>query len=163
MSKGGQQADPSELLAGLGERMGMPGLKLDAKGTCQLVFDGMWVLTIIHAPARQALLLDCVASPLGHSVDRSTEVLAAALRANFMGQAAAGGWLCIGPDQRAHLQWQTPLAQTTAEQLAAAVSALLQTAETWSQRWASSPGAGLAPSQHPTEMTSRGLPNMMRV
>lgn len=144
------QADPADPVAGLisalGERLGMPGLKLDAKGTCQLVFDGTWVVTVVHAPARQALVLDCVASPLGASIDRSTEALAAALRGNFMGQATAGGWLCIGPDQRAHLQWQTPLAGATAAQVAAALSALLQSAETWAPRWSQGSVAGTNPA-----------------
>lgn len=148
----------SGLITALGEQLGMPGLKLDAKGTCQLVFDETWVVTVVHAPARQSLVLDCVASPLGASIERSTDALAAALRGNFMGQATAGGWLCIGPDGRAHLQWQTPLAGVTAAQVAAALSALLQSAETWSPRWSQGSVSDTRPAA-----SHQPPPHMLRV
>ncbi|MBS1196613.1 MAG: hypothetical protein H6R18_398 [Proteobacteria bacterium] len=146
-------------LGELGAKIGIPSLKFDSAGCCQLAFDSRWLVTMIHAPAVQRLVLSCLLS----SSDglNNARTLVSMLRANFLGSGCAGGSLGVSPDGKPCLQYQLAYAELGEQVLLARIESLLDQAELWSERLQrgesdSAPGAektkhglidgGLAPS-----------------
>jgi hypothetical protein len=130
------------LLAELGERLGMPGLRLDAGGACQLVFDQRWLVTLLHERSAGRLSLYCALGPAGQPEHLGTQTMADLLRANFLGQGCAGGALSFGPDGRAYLQLSLNLADAGAQDLHNRLETLLNQCETWSERLQRGEGSG---------------------
>lgn len=117
-------------LSELGQRLGMPALRPDAAGCCQLLFDGRWLVTLALAPGGQHLWLHCPLTCAGP--DLPADALALLLQGNFMGTGCGGGAFAIGPDGRVYLQQQ--IERQGAGELHNRIEALLNMAETWAQR-----------------------------
>lgn len=135
-------------LSELGALIGIPALKFDTAGYCQLAFDKHHLVTVICAPAMQRLVLAC---PL---VQADTLLSAAAhdtmLQANFMGCGCAGGSLGIAPDGRPCLQFFLAFAEIDGQTLLSHIDTLLDQAEIWSERIQRSethPAAGTRPHE----------------
>ena len=120
------------LLCELGKRIGIPGLKLDADSSCQLVFDQRWVVTLVFSAARKRWLISCPLSDRHVSIVPSSQ--AAMLRANFMGAGCAGGCLAVSPDGRPFLHMQLAHSETSESLLLETVESLLNQAERWAER-----------------------------
>ncbi|WP_263768611.1 type III secretion system chaperone [Propionivibrio soli] len=123
---------PDSTINELGTLIGVPGLKLDGNGCCQLAFDGRWLVTLAHVPGAQRWLLSCPLTDGRQTVPHGSQT--AMLRANFMGAGSGGGFLCIAPDGKPCLQFQLPLAETTGQHLLDQLEGLLNLAETWAER-----------------------------
>lgn len=95
----------------LGQQMGLPTLTLDAQGSCQLVFDQRWVVTLLHDGAADALGLHCPLGEPGQAPRLPSRVLCQLLSANFMGQCTGGMHITLAPDQRLYLHASWPLTQ----------------------------------------------------
>lgn len=129
------QAEP--LITELGVGLGMPGLKLDADGSCQLVFDQRWVLTLLADGRHQRFLLNCpLCSPqqLDHL---PTSILRALLENNFVGRGfgSAQCSVSIAPDRRVYLQHGLPFQDAADGGLSRALEMLLNQAEAWLTRF----------------------------
>lgn len=137
-------ADP--LIAELGARMGMAGLRLGAAGTCQLVFDQRWVVTVIADSHRNRFLLNCPLCTPQQMDQLPAAVLRTLLEANFMGRGMGGPQLSlsIAPDRRAYLQFQLFWQEAAHGGLHNALELLLNQAETWAARLAQPPSGGAA-------------------
>lgn len=123
----------------LGQALGLPQLKPDAQGLCQLVFDGRWLVTFAHLAAMGRMVLSCPIGP-AHAIGPDTQT--AMLRAGFMGQGCGGGQLVIAPDGRPHVQMHLGQGETTPAMVTAALENLLTQAETWSERLSRSESSG---------------------
>ena len=121
------------VLADLGERIGIAGLRLDAAGACQLVFDQRWLVTLLHVPQQAGVALNCPVTAAGHAEQLGAKALRAMLRAGFHG-AGSGTTLAIGPDDRAYLQRLLPVTGRRGDALHQALEQLLDLAETWAER-----------------------------
>lgn len=121
-----------EVLAGLGARMGIPGLRLDADSSCQLVFDQRWVVTLVFAAARSRWLLSCPLAERHGAITPGSQV--AMLRANFLGSGSGGGWLAVAPDGRPFLHMQVSQSEASETVLLDVVESLLNQAERWTER-----------------------------
>lgn len=137
------RAAADALLLALGERLGMPALALDAGGACQLVFDGRWLVTLLHHAAGGRLLLHCPVS----APDPSAEALRLLMEANFMGRASGRGSFALGPDRRACFQIELPLALADAAQLQQGLEQLLDLAAVWAPRLERAAGVGTSPAR----------------
>ena len=122
------------VLQDLGERLGMPGLRLDEAGACQLLFDQRWLVTLVHVPPLASLGLHCPVTGAGEADRLPAASLLAMLKASFQGQGAGGATLCIGPGQRAYLQRVMQLPEPGAARVQQALEQLLNFAETWAER-----------------------------
>jgi hypothetical protein len=138
----------NELLAGLGQHLGMQGLRLDAAGCCQLVFDQRWLVTLMHQGAISRIALHCPVSSAQSAQGLGTAALLAMLQANFLGRGTGRCQLSICTEGRACLLLELALAETDNSVLVHALEQLLNQAETWSQ-WLESGfnAAAAAPSQ----------------
>lgn len=136
-------------LATLGERLGIPGLRLSPEGICQLVFEQRWAVTLVHDAALHQLVLHCPLCAPAQASALSAATLRGLLQANFMGQGCGGGQLAMAPDERIYLQWTVALAD--AASLDNALESLLNQAERWSQRLQAGdpPAAAADPAPHP--------------
>lgn len=123
-------------LSDLGERMGMPGLRLDKAGACQLLFDQRWLVTVTDLPQFCGVGLHCAVTTAGDAPRLGASALLAMLRASFQGSGAGGATLCVGPDQRAYLQRVVPLPDADCGRVQNALEQLLDHAEAWSDRLA---------------------------
>lgn len=112
-----------------GRVLGITGLAPAAAGVCQLVFDGKYVLHLLHVGARDLMLLSCQLDEVACGPVQA----ALMARANFM-QAGRGAVLCQGPDSQAYLQIAVPLAECSGQVLLDATEALLDQADIWSER-----------------------------
>lgn len=131
------------LLQELGARMGIPGLRLDDAGCCQLAFDQQWLVTLVWVPQRERLVLHCPIAAPSVTAGLPAATLQAMLQANFLGRGAgAGGLLAVGTDQRACVQWELPLPGAEPAALYNGLEALLHTAERWAQRLQQAPTGG---------------------
>ncbi|HZY20482.1 MAG TPA: type III secretion system chaperone [Ramlibacter sp.] len=126
-------------LRDFGERLGMPGLRLDDQGCCQLLFDQRWLLTLALEPGGAGLWLQCPVTLPGQAEALGGAALMSLLRASFLGGATGGvgSGAAAGPDGRIYLQRPVPLADGAA--LHHAVERMLDLAETWSERLAGGP------------------------
>jgi hypothetical protein len=138
-------ASAEELLSDLGRRMGLPALRTNAAGVCQLLFDQRWLVTLVHSGSSPCMGLQCPITAPGAQLGESG--LLAMLQGSFLGAGAGGCTLCIGPDQRAYLQCFLPL-PAQPEQLSRTLEQLLNHAETWAERL-SHPVVPLRPTAAP--------------
>ena len=122
-----------ELLDDLGRHVGMPCLKLDAAGCCQLLFDQRWLVTLMGQSAASRIMLHCPISSAQSGQCFGPSTLRAMLEANFMGRGTGRCQLSICTEGRACLLLELALAQTDGPALVHAVEQLLNQAETWSQ------------------------------
>ncbi len=138
----------NELLAGLGQHLGMQGLRLDEAGCCQLVFDQRWLVTLMHQSAINRIALHCPFSSAQSAQGLGHAALLAMLQANFLGRGTGRCHLSICTEGRACLLLELALAETDNSVLVHALEQLLNQAETWSQ-WLESGfnAAAAAPSQ----------------
>lgn len=127
------------ILLELGSRMGLPGLRLDESGCCQLVFDRRWLVTCVVHPTGERMMLHCPISAPEAVAALDADMLTVLLRGNFMGCSACGGSLAIAPDQRVCVQYEIFLPATSVDGMQQAIERLLQAAETWSNRLACGP------------------------
>ncbi|MCW0211145.1 CesT family type III secretion system chaperone [Achromobacter veterisilvae] len=125
-------SDPffARILSELGQTLGIPALAPSEGGLCQLAFDGRHLVQIVEHGARAQILLSCA---VGGKMDGAQALLAA--QANFM-QAGGGVVACAAPDGRMHLQLGVARADCRADNLMAAIDALLNQAEAWEKRCA---------------------------
>lgn len=127
--------NPDHLIGALGTVMAMPGLRLSAAGTCQLLFDQRWLVTLVHDAATGMLWFHCPVGPAAPADTRlSASTLSDMLRGNFMGQGCGGGALSIGPDGRPYLHLHIPLADAKVQDLHEGLEALLDHCEVWARR-----------------------------
>jgi hypothetical protein len=138
--------DAEQLIADLGARMGIRGLSLGAAGTCQLVFDQRWVVTVAWEGARQRISLNCPLCTPQQLERLPARALRAMLEGNFMGRGSAGAVLSVAPDRRAYLQLPVPLKEAVEGGLHNALELLLNQAETWAARLDAEPGDGPEPA-----------------
>lgn len=159
----------SELMTGLGQHLGMPGLQLDTSGCCQLLFDQRWLVTVVHQGALGRMALHCpVAS--AHAVQAlGAAALRAMLQANFMGRGTGRCQLAICTEGRACLLIELALVETDGPVLLQALEQLLNQAQTWAE-WmdraglvAARPGPAdtlaFAPLPHPVAARQRDWSN----
>ena len=141
------------ILLELGTRMGLPGLRTDDSGCCQLVFDRRWLVSCVVHPSGERMMLHCPITLPQALASLDAEMLTILLRGNFMGCSACGGSLAVAPDQRVCVQYEVMLPGSGVEGLQQALERLLQAAETWSNRL----------SQGPAPVSGRRLagPNLM--
>jgi hypothetical protein len=124
----------SVVISELGARLGMQGLSLDTTGTCQLVFDQLWLVTISYNPSAQSLCLRCPVNVHCIPEHLGVDVLVFILQGNFSGAAANGITLAIGPDKRLYLQSLVLELQSDGQVLQNSLEELLNHAEIWSER-----------------------------
>jgi len=129
-------ADP--LLSELGCLIGLPALRFDAQGCCQLMFDERWLVTLVRHEPRRSWYLHCPISEADATQQLDTSVLRTMLQGNFMGRGVAGGTLAIGQDRQACVQCELPFAEADARSLLDAVERLLASAQAWAGRLRSS-------------------------
>ena len=122
---------PRKLIADLGSLIGIPSLASAADGSCQLMFDGRHVVTLVFVPALHKFVISC---PCEGDPTSDARVALLALEANFMGCASGGGCLSVGPDKRLHLQFHLGLAHLEAGDIMASIENLLNRVEAWSRR-----------------------------
>ena len=154
----------NELLADLGQHLGMQGLRLDAAGCCQLVFDQRWLVTFVHQGAINRLALHCPFGSVQRVQGLGNADLLAMLQANFLGRGTGRCQLSICTEGRACLLVELPLTETDNSVLVNALEQLLNQAETWSQ-WlerglnasAAAPSQPLPPQSHLHSSFSAGL------
>ena len=122
-----------ELLDELGQSVGMPCLKLDVAGCCQLLFDQRWLVTLMSQSAASRIMLHCPISSTQSAQGVGTSTLRAMLEANFMGRGTGRCELSICTEGRVCLLLQVALVETDSSALVHAIEQLLNQAETWSQ------------------------------
>lgn len=123
-----------QLIADLGSRMGIPGLRLGAAGTCQLVFDQRWVVTVVADGRSGRIALHCPLCTPQQADQLPARTLRHLLEANFMGHGTAGALLSAAPDHRVYLQLQLLPQEAADGGLHNALEQLLNLAETWATR-----------------------------
>ena len=117
----------AQLLADVGQLIGIPQLAASDDQACQLVFDGRHQVHIIDVPTRGHVLVSCAVGATNITSDQALE----AARCNFM-QAANGIIACASPrDGRLLLQFGRPRNEVSANDLLTAIEALLQQVEAW--------------------------------
>ena len=121
----------TELLADLARHLGMPELRLDAAGCCQLAFDQCWLVSIIHQGALGRIALNCPISAVQSAPALTPSALLAMLQANFMGRGTGRCFLAVNPEGRVCLGLELALTETDASVLVNALEQLLMQAETW--------------------------------
>ena len=119
-------------LSELGGLIGIPSLKFDPAGCCQLVFDQHHLVTLIRVPVGQRLVLSCPLLAVGDILPLAG--LEAMLRANFMGGGCAGGSFGMTPDGRPCLQLSQAFTELAGQTLLARIDTLLQQVDHWSER-----------------------------
>ena len=77
-------------LAQLGEKLGIPGLALNASGVCQLVFEQRWVTTLVHDAALHRIVLHCPLCAAPQTQTLSANTLRGLLQASFRRDASSG-------------------------------------------------------------------------
>lgn len=127
------------ILLELGSRMGLPGLRMDESGCCQLVFDRRWLVSCVVHPTGERMMLHCPISAPDALDTFDTDLLTVLLRGNFMGCSACGGSLAVTPDRRVCVQYELFLPATSVDGLQQAIERVLQAAQTWSTRLACGP------------------------
>ncbi len=141
-----------DILAGLGQLMGLSALEPDEEGYCVFQVDDHF-LTLLAYPKGEAL---CLLSGLGslHPANEA-DVLPLLLEANFLWKGTSGCTLSIDPRERtvflAYRYEVRPDAEAT--HLARALEAFLDTADVWRERLLSW-GAGSA--AHPSAPPAPG-------
>jgi hypothetical protein len=143
------------LITDLGASLGMGDLHFSPAGSCQLVFDQRWVVTLIVDSVRRQITLNCPVSQADQADQLSRPTLLAMLQANFMGQGCVRATLSMGSDQRAYLQTAVSLGEAARSPLHGALELLLNQAETWSARLTQG-HAALAPSPVSARSRSAG-------
>jgi len=123
----------------LGKRLGMQTLAFGPSGTCKLVFDQTWVLTIVWHARTQSVRLHCPLCQARPQEAWAPQTLLTMLQNNFVGQNTGGGMLSIAPDRRAYITLELSWQEICAGALHDAIESLLQQAETWSTRLNESP------------------------
>ena len=118
------------LITALGERIGIPGLRLDAQGCCRLLFDRAQLVELRHAPAQERWVLTC---PLrGGAPD--AHGLRLLMQGNLYGAGFGGGWAGLDTAGQVSLHLPVPQTQASAAALLEAVELLLSHAERWEAR-----------------------------
>lgn len=130
----------ARLISELGQSLGIAALAPSDEGICQLVFDGRHVVQVLHAGARDQVLLSCRLADHGIDALQADRMV----RANFL-QAGRGVVLCLAPDGRPYMQVAIELAGCSAATLCPALEALLDQAERWSQGMAGADSPGARP------------------
>lgn len=121
--------DGAPLLA-LGQRLGIDGLRLNADGLCELVFDGGLRAAISATAAHWVLAVQ-----LGpHPLPPGDPALGDALRANFLWQATQGATLALDGERRLWAHVALAHGAADGDALLAELERLLDTAERWQQR-----------------------------
>lgn len=127
------------MLSALGERLGIPGLALDAQGCCRLVFDGRRMLELRASSAQRRLVMSIRLSRDGASGAAGVE--RALLQANLWGAGTGGGWFALDERGQACLQQEVMLGDDSAAQLLAKTEGMLGSIDLWERRLAGE-GAG---------------------
>ncbi len=128
----GDMSDSSlpDLIAALGEAIGIPALRPDAQGCCRLLFDGDRAVEIRCASAQGRWLLSCALR--GQRADAAAQQLL--MQANHMGAGFGGGWAGTDAQGLAVLHLPLPMAEASASSLLQAIELLLNHAERWERR-----------------------------
>jgi len=108
----------------------MPGLRPDAEGLCQLIFDQRHVVRIAVMPAREVLVIDC--SIGSHAVDTSSAC--ALLRANHLRGAEGDCLFSVSPQGLANVHCNVGIRSALAGGVSAAIESLLNEVERWETR-----------------------------
>jgi hypothetical protein len=87
----------NDLLARLGELLGMGRLQLDAEGALGLNIDGRLTLGVQYDPNRERLLIYADLGPLPAPPIQES-LMTRMLQANLFGRLTAGGALALAPD-----------------------------------------------------------------
>lgn len=131
------------MLSAFGERLGIPGLALDAQGCCRLVFDGRRMLELRASGAQRRLVMSIRLGRDG--VSGSTGVERALLQANLWGAGTGGGWFALDESGQACLQQEVVLGDDSAAQLLAKTEGMLGSIDLWERRLAGEM-SGLVPA-----------------
>ncbi len=141
------------VISALGEAIGIPALRPDARGCCRLLFDGDQVVEVHPAPAQGRWLLSCVLR--GRRAD-GLATLQVLMQGNHMGAGFGGGWAALDAQGQTVVHLPLPWAEASAPALLQAIELLLQHAERWTQRLSES-AASPAQHLHPHHMASAHL------
>lgn len=121
-------SNPRKIFSDIGDLLGISNLSLMDDGTCQLMFDGQYIVSLVVVPSLRDLVITC---PCSRAALFDSQVALRALRANFMVANLAGGSLALGPDDRLHMQIHMPIQALTAESVLEAIERLLNGVEKW--------------------------------
>ncbi|MDK2124078.1 type III secretion system chaperone [Parachitinimonas caeni] len=125
-------SDPGRLIADFGSLIGIPTLCLDERGSCSLVFDQKYRVTLALDSARGRFVLHCEVAALPVGLGKSA--LLALLQANYLWQGAQGATLSIDPPgQSLVLMYSVALAGAARDDINHAVESLLDAADIWSR------------------------------
>lgn len=122
----------SALISSLGQAIGIPALRPDARGRCQLMFDGELFVELHPSSAQSRWLIACTLRaqrPQGSD-------LQALLQGNHLGAGFGGGWAAVDAQGCAVLHLPVAWPEATAPALLQAIELLLQHADRWQQRLA---------------------------
>jgi hypothetical protein len=122
---------PEEILRGLGESMGIPGLRADGQGCCRLMFEPDMSVEIRPVGEQGRWLLACTVRSLRVV---STEAQALLLKGNLLGAGFGGGWAALDEQGSMVVHLPLPASEVTSSALVAAIEALLDLSERWAER-----------------------------
>lgn len=123
-----EDATFAQLLSELGQILGIAALT-PSQGVCQLVFDGRYVVQLLHAGPRDQILLSCSLPDGGADAVHAQRMA----RANFLQAGDGGVVLCVTPGGQPCMQLALALRGCRGTALESALESLLNQAERWAQ------------------------------
>lgn len=120
----------SVLISALGQAIGIPELRPDARGCCRLMFDGDHIVELQPAPAQGRWLLSCALR--GQRPDGAA--LRVLLQGNHLGAGFGGGWASLDAQGCPVIHLPLPWQEASASTLLQVIELLLQHAERWQKR-----------------------------
>lgn len=124
------QSEVDRIFASLAGQLGLPELRPDAEGLCQLVFDQRHVVRIAVMPARLVLVIDC--SIGSRAVDAGSAC--ALLRANYLRGAEGDCLFSVSPQGLANVHCTVGMEAALSGSLLATIENLLNEVERWEAR-----------------------------
>lgn len=136
-------AAAADLIAALGQAIGIPGLRPDARGCCRLMFDGEQIVELQPAPAQGRWLVSCVLRSSQHPDGQALRTL---MQGNHLGAGFGGGWAGLDSQGCAVVHLPVSWQEASASALLQAIELVLQHAERWQKRLQDAPPAPLGQS-----------------
>ena len=127
--------DTDTLLQPLAERLGLEALDFDDRGTCSLVFDERFTITLELDDEEQMLYLYSTLGKAPEDLIDQLTCFAALLQANLFGRGTGGASLAFEPESQAlMISRNCSLMQLSAEALQADVERFVQATDAWYER-----------------------------
>ncbi len=132
----------ASVLQALGQKLGIAGLSLDAKGCCRLVFDGKRMLELRASNPQRRLVMSILCDSAFATAPSG--VARTLLQANHWGAATGGGWFAVDEKGRICLQQEVMLSDEAASLLLARMQGMLNSIELWEKRLVGATPSGLS-------------------